>query len=156
MKYRKGYKYQLAEDEIFYTNIYPNSDIKTQFIEFYMDGKLIVKSGYAWDGASGPTIDTKSSMRGALAHDALYQLMRHGLIPRAWRSLADNVMLKYLLKDKMCKLRALLWRKHVGAFADWATSPKHKKKVYEAPGDNVEKIINSIMLIVFSFLFKII
>ena len=133
MKYRKGYKYQLAEDEVFQTNIYPSHDIKTQFIDLYMDGKLVIKSGYAWDGASGPTVDTPSSMRGSLVHDALYQLMRQGKILRRWRHNVDDFMLKCLLEDKMWPCRAKLWRREVGKFAGFATNPKNKKKVYEAP-----------------------
>ena len=133
MKYRKGYKYQLAEDECFQTEIFPEVDIKTQFIELYTDGKLIVRSGYAWDGASGPTIDTKNAMRGPLGHDALYQLMRHGLLGRDCRPLADDLMYKCLLEDGMFSWRAYMWRREVGILADFAADPKNKKKVYEAP-----------------------
>ena len=70
VSYRKGYKYQLAEDFSQYVAIYPEKDIKTQFIHLAMDGRLTILSGYAWDGPSGPTIDTKSSIRGSLIHDA--------------------------------------------------------------------------------------
>ena len=132
MKYRKGYKYQLVEDEIFQTNIF-GFNIKTQFIELYIDGKLIVKSGYAWDGASGPTIDTKSSMRASLGHDALYQLIRNRLLPFSARPHVDDLMLEWLLEDGMWKLRAKLWRREVGEFAGFAVLPKYIKKVYEAP-----------------------
>jgi hypothetical protein len=133
MKYRKGYKYQLAEDEYFQTKIYPVSDIKTQFIELYTDGLLIVRSGYAWDGASGPTIDTKSAMRGPLAHDALYQLMRWKLLDKSVRPLADDLMYTCLLEDRMMKWRAYFWHREVGKFAGFAADPKNRKRVYEAP-----------------------
>ena len=53
-------------------------------------GHLIIKRSYAWDGPSGPTIDTKNFMRGSLVHDALYQLMRHEhLSSDEWRAVAD-------------------------------------------------------------------
>jgi len=133
MKYRKGYKYQLAEDEIFYTNICPPENIATQFIELTAGGVLTVKSGYAWDGASGPTIDTVNAMRGPCAHDAFYQLMRMQLLRSLWRKKADNFMYKCLIEDGMSKLRASLWRREVGKFAGFAADPKRVKKVYEAP-----------------------
>jgi len=132
MKYRKGYKYQLVEDEIFQINIL-GFNIRTQFIDLWPNGKLIVKSGYAWDGASGPTIDTKSSMRASLGHDALYQLMRNRLLPFSARPHVDDLMLEWLLEDGMWKLRAKLWRREVGKFAGFAVLPKYIKKVYEAP-----------------------
>ena len=37
---------------------------------------MIVEKDYAWDGPSGPTIDTSNSMRASLVHDVLYQAMR--------------------------------------------------------------------------------
>ena len=93
----------------------------------------MVKSGYAYDGPSGPTIDTKSSMRGSLAHDALYQLIRQGYLPGIARIRADNFMHKCFIEDGMWRWRASSWRKAVSKFAVSAADPKNKKKVYEAP-----------------------
>ena len=133
MKYRKGYKYQLAEDEVFYTNIKCGKDITTQFITLDRQGVLIVKSGYAWDGASGPTIDTITAMRGPCAHDALYQLIRMGELQKIDRQAADNFMYQCLIEDGMWKLRATFWRREVKKFASFAADPKNVKKVYVAP-----------------------
>ena len=48
MKYRRGYKYQLAEDEVFdHVSIWPKQDISTDFIDLSADGTLTVKRGYA-------------------------------------------------------------------------------------------------------------
>jgi hypothetical protein len=41
--------------------------------------------GYAWNGPSGPTLDTRNFMRGSLVHDALYQLMREGRMDNGLR-----------------------------------------------------------------------
>jgi hypothetical protein len=36
------------------------------------NGSLLIRSGYAWDGVSGPlTLDTRNVMRASLVHDAL-------------------------------------------------------------------------------------
>lgn len=133
MKYRSGYKYQLAEDEIFKIPIQPETKIATEFIELHPDGKLIIKAGYAWDGPSGPTFDTRSSMRGSLAHDALYQLIRLELLPE-WRRLeADDVIYECLIADGMWRVRAWLWRRELKKFAGFAADPKNRKKIYVAP-----------------------
>ena len=76
MKYRKGYKYQLADDYTIQIDTKPPEEIETQFISLSIDGLLTIKDGYAWDGPSGPTIDTPNFMTPSLVHDAIYQLMR--------------------------------------------------------------------------------
>ena len=107
--YRAGYKYQLAETYIhhFSTSYFTpfNAEIK-DFIRF--TGKtLTIFSGYAWDGPSGPTIDTKNFMRGSLVHDALYQLMREGYLnPDFARKWADDILRDICLEDGMSRLRA--------------------------------------------------
>ena len=86
--YKKGYKYQLAEDYIRFIPIYFHDDIQTKYISLIpqpdLSSLLTIRTGYAWDGPSGPTIDTKTFMRGSLEHDALYQLIRERLLPQAY------------------------------------------------------------------------
>ncbi len=74
--YKGGYKYQLHESYEVTVRINPPEDIKTEYISLDQMGHLVLQKGYAWDGPSGPTIDTGDFMRGSLVHDALYQLMR--------------------------------------------------------------------------------
>ena len=108
MKYRKaGYKYLLAEN---YTrNLHGNyGDVDFEFFTI-KDGSITVKKGYAWDGASGPTIDTKNSMRGSLIHDSLYQGIRLGLISRDKQKIADKEFFKIIIEDGMCPFRASCW-----------------------------------------------
>ena len=63
MKYRKGYKYQIAEDDTVQTRIF-GYEIDIEFIALTLSGLLTTKSGYASDGCSGPMLDTKSALRG--------------------------------------------------------------------------------------------
>ena len=65
MKYKEGYKYVLAEDYKIKTPIIGNS-IKHDYFTLAKNGTLTVKKGFAWDGASGPTLDTKDSMSPSL------------------------------------------------------------------------------------------
>ena len=59
-KKRRRYKYSLAEDFPLQLELRPETEIVTPFIVLTTDGLLTINKGYAWDGPSGPTIDTKS------------------------------------------------------------------------------------------------
>ena len=108
--YRDGYKYQLSEDYTIEVSIKPAQFIFTEYIRLDMDGSLFIKEGYAWDGPSGPTIDTKDSMRGSLVHDALYQLMREGKLDSgSHRKAADRELWRICVEDGMLKIRADAW-----------------------------------------------
>ena len=63
IRYRSDYKSQLAEQYKISISIKPNSNIETDFIDLDTDGNLTVKNGYAWDGPSGPVMDTDENMR---------------------------------------------------------------------------------------------
>lgn len=105
-KYKK-YKYRLVDTYTIYVQIYPPSDIKTEFIELTSEkGLLSIKSGYMWNGPSGPAIDTPSFMRGSLVHDALYQLIREKHLDRSYRKKADQLLRWICIKDGMYPWRA--------------------------------------------------
>lgn len=131
--YRSGYKYQLVKDYTTETKIRPGATIDTDYIRLGMDGALTIKKSYAWDGPSGPTLDTKDSMRGSLEHDAKYQLMREEYISREWRETADEELKETCIKDGMWSGRANLWYIAVEVFAADAASPGHNEEVLEAP-----------------------
>jgi hypothetical protein len=133
ISYKKGFKYQLHEDYRIQTSIHPSEPIETTYIRLATSGELTIKKGYAWDGASGLTIDSKSSMRGALVHDALYQLLRMKLLSQAYRSYADALLRDICVEDGMWKWRANTWYRAVRKFADFAADPKNKKQVLTAP-----------------------
>jgi len=109
--YKNNYKYVLDEDFAIHTATYginiklpENKDIVTEFIVFRVDGILIIKKGFLWDGPSGPTVDTDSFMRGALVHDALYRLMRCGFIDyKKHRRAVDDLM------KAICKADGMNW-----------------------------------------------
>lgn len=71
---------------------------------------------YAWDGPSGPTIDTKNSMRAALIHDILYQAIREKELPKKCRAKADKLFLELLKEDGMFCIRRWIWYLSVRAF----------------------------------------
>ena len=72
---------------------------------------LIACCDYSWDGPSGPTIDTRNSLRASLVHDVLYQAMREKGIKFSYssRKWADKIFLKILKEDGMGIIRRRLW-----------------------------------------------
>lgn len=134
INYRGDYKYQLAEDYKIDISILAPSDIVTEFINLDKNGKLIVKGGYAWDGPSGPVIDTEENMRASLVHDALYQLMRNKkLSTRGHRRAADQLFKDICIADGVSKFRAKAYYRALRRFGKPAASPKNKKEIHRAP-----------------------
>ena len=132
--YKAGYKYQLQESYSVRIELRPPAAIHTAFIDFEQDGTLTLQRGYAWDGPSGPTVDTPTFMRGSLIHDALYQLMRERHLDHATtRESADRILQAICREDGMSALRA--WWVHLGVrlFADPAADPAADKPVLRAP-----------------------
>lgn len=104
--YREGFKYQLAETYRVQIGIKPARDIVTEYVLLGTTGMLTIRSGYAWDGPSGPAMDTKSAMRGSLVHDALYQLIRLDYLSHDERERADREYRQICKEDGMWNLRA--------------------------------------------------
>jgi hypothetical protein len=123
--YREGYKYQLGED---YTHTLITFKLPGTVRSTFFEGHartLTIKTGYAWDGASGPTKDSKNSMRGSLVHDALYQAMREGTLPPAFRAKVDAEFWAVLEEDKMRWWRSWSWWRAVRRFGkESATQPR--------------------------------
>jgi hypothetical protein len=101
IQYAEGYKYQLRRTYVDTIGIKPAHDIRTAYIDLTVDGVLTIRGGYAWDGPSGPTIDTDTFMRGSLVHDALYQLMREGHLDMDQRQPADQILRDICQADGM-------------------------------------------------------
>ncbi|MBI3150100.1 MAG: hypothetical protein HYZ17_16470 [Betaproteobacteria bacterium] len=136
--YRGGYKYQLRAA---YACVLPEladatrAPIVTDWIELDPDGTLRLRPGYACDGASGPTYDSKSSMRGAFTHDAGYQLIRMGLLPMSLRPAIDRAFRRICKEDGMWSARAALWYHAVRIFASPAADPARERADLHAPTD---------------------
>ena len=126
LRYRslKGYKYQLMDDIIVHINS-PAVILETPYFKLD-DGIMLIKKGYAWDGPSGLTIDTKTFMRGSLVHDAFYQAMRERKLDIGYRKLADEELRRICLEDGMNRFRAGYVFKCVRAFGGKHASKKPK------------------------------
>lgn len=106
VQYRDGYRYQLAEVYQHHTGIIPANPGGNRFVGIDGAGRLTLAAGYAWDGASGPAINTRTFVRGSLVHDALYQLIRLDVITMTDRARADELLREIVLADGMWPVRA--------------------------------------------------
>ena len=132
--YRAGYKYQLSEEYSTDIPIIPDDDIDTEYIDLSSAGRLIIKQGYAWDGPSGPTVDTLNFMRGSLVHDALYQLMRTGKLDKEiHRKPADRLLQQMCKEDGMSSIRAWGVYKGLRFGGGPAADPANNRPIIRAP-----------------------
>lgn len=128
IRYTAGYRYQLEDAYQHQTGIVPVPDQPgNRFVGLAPDGLLTIAAGYAWDGASGPAIDTPSFMRGSLVHDALYQLIGLGVLTVDDRKAADKLLREICIEDGMWRIRAAWVYAAVRAFG----------RPYAAEGDTI-------------------
>jgi hypothetical protein len=134
IEYRDGFNYEVFKDYKVKLSFGAPKQIKKHFVAFSVDGWLEISKGYSWDGPSGPTIDTKSFMRGSLVHDVLYQLMRQGdLDIKAYRDKADLELKRICLQDGMTKVRAWWVYKSLRFAGRGAALPSATKRINRAP-----------------------
>lgn len=132
IKYLRGVKYWLVdpyETQLVY--VAPGVDIETDFIRLSASGRLLLRKGFAWNGASGPTWDDHTNMRGSGVHDALYELMAAGLLGPEWREPADMELRRIMVEDGMHPDRAEIWFNMVRTFGKKFACTT--KPIYEAP-----------------------
>jgi len=110
------YKYQLVEDYELDVGI-PDHDVDHAFLRLTPTGRLTIRDRYAWDGPSW-SVDTLTFMRGALVHDALYQLMRMEELEQSYRRHADDLLREICLEDGMSSFRAWYVHRAVVAFGE--------------------------------------
>lgn len=138
IRYKSGYKYQLYDDFSIKINGIGGS-VNNKLDCFYSDyisindDVLYISAGYAWDGPSGPTIDTKSFMRGSLVHDALYQLIRGGIIRNDFRINADGFLKEICIEDGMNRIVAEIVYRSVRMFGGMFVGKDDVKEVLFAP-----------------------
>lgn len=128
-----------TEPALFRTCIYPPETIISNSgrVELFPSGWLKIHLSYAWDFASGPTINTKSTIRGSLAHDAIADLIKEGRIEacgldvnKTWE-LSNDLIARLMEEDGAFKLRCIIWHWILDKFG-FKTASK-PDKIYYAP-----------------------
>ena len=139
--YTIGYKYQVAKAMAvnIQLNDPPVEVVNLTFLKLIPGASasspctLIVKEGYAWDGASGPAVDSPNFMRGSCVHDALYQLLRMEKISAVNRERADRILVEICAEDGMPWWRCKWVYWGVSRYAGFAASPRNARKILTAP-----------------------
>lgn len=133
-KYRKA-KFVVAETYIVDTPI-KGYDIRDEFFWLAPSGRLYLYPGLAWNGASGPTLDTDDCILASAVHDVFCWLMRDGRISYAlWQDTVNELFRQMCLDGGMWKFRAGYWHWAV-EFADAGNpdqGPDPSVKVLVAP-----------------------
>ncbi len=133
IKYLEGMKYVLSEDFEIDTPVCTYW-ITDDWFELQPDGHLKIKAGFAWDGASGPTLDSKTCMRASVVHDVFCICMRDRRIDyNTWQDVVNKFFYTMCVADGMWPWRAKLW--HMGVEVGDAGNPKQgpDRIVKEAP-----------------------
>ena len=95
--YAGRYKYQLKENAITESGVRPCELINHEYFAIDTNGLILVRRGYAWDGASSLAIDDPGTIYASLFHDVGYQAIRLNLIAEAWRLELDRMY------ERLCK-----------------------------------------------------
>jgi len=100
-----------------------NKEYEDKSVKLHKNGLLTIKDNFVF-GASGPTIDTKSSREASCVHDAIYHLSNMGVFKgddsRKMRGIADDLLYKICIENKMYKWRAKTWLKSLEMFGGFA------------------------------------
>ena len=122
MKYSE-YKYKFKVEENFSIELpFKIPDFEHPYASS-KDGILSVKRGYAWDGASGPIINTRDTLVASLVHNVLYQAMRLNLIKSSKenRKIADKNFFEILKMNGVNSIRRKVWYFAVRLFGKKST-----------------------------------
>jgi len=100
----KGMKYRVTRTFSMSTGIIPVKTISSAFCSLDEDGKIIIRKGFCWDGATG-AIDTPSIMHGSCVHDVFCNWFNEGLITKENRKQADQLFKTINKQEHMPKIR---------------------------------------------------
>lgn len=134
MKYRKGYKIQLADDWFYQTSFLPSSEIRSESGRISIDknGRMTIREGYSSDGPSGPTYDRKENIYAGVGHDGLYQMMREGRLPHDEWKKADRHYGKWMKEKGAWDITVWVNLKGLAIANGKYARPENRKKLFEA------------------------
>ena len=129
------YKYRVEETLAVQTKIRPPQPINQEDFGITMDGVVIAKKGYLWDGASGPAIQRKQNRRASCIHDVLAEAMRQGLLPQSNWIPANEELGRLCIEDGMSPWWAInIYVRGVSLTNNWCrVTCKPEHPILEAP-----------------------
>lgn len=115
---------------------------KHPFLSLSLKGNLTVKAGYSWDGMSVPVIfkpmmvlvlPERKRMIASLVHDALYELIRHGMLSSENRAFADILLAELMIQAGAPKWITRIFYNSVKRFGGRFVLPSAIRKTHRAP-----------------------
>jgi hypothetical protein len=107
--YTKADKFVLGRNEWFDLDFAPMYEVESSYVKFTIDGVLMIKRGFLWS-ANFPAMNTENTKPASLLHDAGYDMIKDGLLPRKpFKDLFDMAMRDVLLECKILDARAWAW-----------------------------------------------
>lgn len=123
MRYKSGYRYVTTSEEVELLGVWA-SPIACRPMCIDESSRLRIMPGYAWDGASFlPFLwfGTPSAwLTPSLVHDALYQLIREGLLAREHRAAVDGLFRDLLIERGVWRVVAWAAYYAVRVFGNFA------------------------------------
>jgi len=104
--YAAGYKYQMRMNAVAESRIRPGKLINHEYFSISVDGVILVRRGYAWDGASFIAIDDPGTIYASVFHDAGYQAIRLQLLDPVWRKELDRMYESLCIEGRVNPARA--------------------------------------------------
>ena len=153
IQYRDGCKYQLQQTYRVQTP-FKGMAFKRRWSSLDDNGVMTLREGLAWNGASGPTIDSPPSIHPSGEHDELYGAIETGDLFDGFnwtkrkveafriRRRIDLFFCRRLIECGMAKWRANAWLWGVRKFGASHAVPGKKQEVHTAPaGKSVIEIL---------------
>jgi len=135
--FKRDFKYVTVHTEHFQLrHLRPKYAIKWMWLSLATNGLLIVRWGFPTDGPSGPTLDTKKTIKGATVHDALCQLAAQGLFGEVTEELRDQINAEADIvwdSSGMAQWRTEIWEATLDKFGDFAMMPGNKWEIIDVP-----------------------
>lgn len=132
IRLRKGYKYSLWDTYCVQLPLIIGYEVDHRLFKLDKQGWLTIHEDYPWDGASGPTWDSASTMRGSLVHDALFEMIRLGFLPASEIHNANLELWRICVEDGMLSVRARIWLAVLDKFG-WAAAVRREESIITAP-----------------------
>ena len=129
MRYVKS-KFTVWED-CEYQTIVRDFRVSTRWYELYEDGRLFVRAGFPWDGATG-AFDTDDILNASLVHDIICELVNEGLLPDWVQALGDEEFRRIAKKDSM-PWAGQMWTYFVVRFYQINKRSGYRRPIYEVP-----------------------
>ena len=109
-KTTNGWKYTLSRVIVVQTDIIPIREYHEQFFNILIDGTLFIRLDYSWNGANCCP-DHDSIMFGSCVHDACCQLFHKGIISKAGRIKADDLLYEIVRDEMLARAKESVWKR---------------------------------------------